>query len=689
MYSDVRSFVSTCQVCQMHGRSPSQAPILGHIKATRPGEAWVVDVLHMLPSEQGHVAVLVAVDVFSRYACLMPMFSIESEEAAELFNLYVIGGPGGVPSWVLTDNGSEFQGEFEKVCSFYNIEHKVSAPNHADSHGMVERLIATTELTLAHFIDEDLTVWHKFLSHAQAAHNSEPHPALSQGSTKAFTPAEVFLGRKLLAKLDVDLQTDITKEVYGIEQYVKQLQAKLPAVTKFVQDSQQRYHERMEKTSRNRNRKLRLFKVGDLVKLFKKPRHKKIAKLGRTWQGPYRIVNITDDGGNVDIKHVAADALIDNQSIKFIGAYAEAKGAATRPRNRLQPATSFQRWEVEAIIGDRGEHGIDKEFEVKWKGDWGNSWEPADNLDCPRLVQNYLRSTARVQPTSAAACEDSDYEDPDSDCESVAPWAMTIRLDLNSLSPQDMTAEICRLAGVTQSTIAAQMAPVPCESYSILGRCNEGNGWHYRQHQHPDKPPRDDNSDKHKMAKLHDRLVSNILTAWKCDADAGYHQSLFMENPVGFLQHRPFIKRAERMLQLVKNKVHYCAFGHVVKKPTNIWSNIQWSPQGNTGDGLCHGKCGAGKVSDITGKYVHFKAIGQEPSRECGVQVKNSIPSSLLEELISPVVSLKLAGQDTIIDLCAGYQSLRPIAIKYGFNYIAVDIMGDRSDRRRKKYTPP
>ena len=94
-------------------------------------------------------------------------------------------------------------------------------------------------------------------------------------------------------------------------------------------------------------------------------------------------------------------------------------------------------------------------------------------------------------------------------------------------------------------------------------------------------------------------------------------------------------------------------------------------------------------MSDSTGKYVHFKAIGQEPSRECGVQVKNSIPACLLEEPISPAVSLKLAGQDTIIDLCAGYQSLRPIAIKYGFNYIAVDIMGDRSDRRRKKYTPP
>ena len=91
----------------------------------------------------------------------------------------------------------------------------------------------------------------------------------------------------------------MTKEAYGVDQYIAQLQHKLPAITKFVQESQALYHTRMERTARNLNRKLRLFKVGDLVKLFKKPNHKKIAKLGRKWQGPYTIVKITEDGGNM------------------------------------------------------------------------------------------------------------------------------------------------------------------------------------------------------------------------------------------------------------------------------------------------------------------------------------------------------------------------------------------------------
>ena len=44
--------------------------------------------------------------------------------------------------------------------------------------------------------------------------------------------------------------------------------------------------------------------------------------------------------------------------------------------------------------------------------------------------------------------------------------------------------------------------------------------------------------------------------------------------------------------------------------------------------------------------------------------------------------------QDTIIDLCAGYQSLKPLALKYGFNYIAVDVLGDRNLRRTASGKP-
>jgi len=223
----------------------------------------------MTPSEKGHEAVLVAVDVFSRFCVLMPMLAVESEEAAELFKLYVLNGCGGAPERVITDGGSEFKGEFQTLLESENIKHFTSAPGNAASHGMVERLIATTEITLAHFIDEDMTIWHKVLAYAQSVHNRTPHPALARSTTKAHSPAEIFLGRKLLSSLDLELSTEVQAEEYSLEAYAQHLCETTPGVTKFVQESQERYHSRMDQTARNRARRKQDFKIGDLVKLYK------------------------------------------------------------------------------------------------------------------------------------------------------------------------------------------------------------------------------------------------------------------------------------------------------------------------------------------------------------------------------------------------------------------------------------
>ena len=92
----------------------------------------MIDVLHMLPSDQGHVAILVAVDVFSRFCVLVPMYSVDSEETTELVKLHVVGGPGGIPDWIVTDNGPEFRGEFSQWCSHESIVkyvHKLISAN--------------------------------------------------------------------------------------------------------------------------------------------------------------------------------------------------------------------------------------------------------------------------------------------------------------------------------------------------------------------------------------------------------------------------------------------------------------------------------------------------------------------------------------------------------------------------------
>ena len=79
--------------------------------------------------------------------------------------------------------------------------------------------------------------------------------------------------------------------------------------------------------------------------------------------------------------------------------------------------------------------------------------------------------------------------------------------------------------------------------------------------------------------------------------------------------------------------------------------------------------------------------LAQEPIRgprgPGANKLKNAVPDLLCEEWMQ-YVQVHTRG-DCIIDLCAGYQSLKPFALKYGFNYIAVDVLGDRNRNLRKE----
>ena len=137
-----------------------------------------------------------------------------------------------------------------------------------------------------------------------------------------------------------------------------------------------------------------------------------------------------------------------------------------------------------------------------------------------------------------------------------------------------------------------------------------------------------------------------------------------------------------------KHLVHYCAYDWPFQKPTNIWTNLHWTPKGKTGDGLCNQDCGYGAYQ-LNSRYKHFLGHAQEPCRgptgTGATKEKNAVPDMLCQEWMH-ALQLRVRNQpelNTVIDLCAGYQSLKPWALANGFNYIAVDILGDRNLRRR------
>ena len=536
------------------------------------------------------------------------MHDVDLTTTTQLLQRHIPGTTGGYPSWILTDQGSEYKGEFDKFCTTHNIEHRTSIARHSQSHGMVERVIATTALLIAHFLDDNLEQWDRFLPYAQLAHNSTIHPSTSRGLVAGYTPAELYLGRKLRCN-EVDPVTfDVSQ---SLQQYYDDMQEQLKVMQAWAEEAQKLYNSKLEKSARNLRRVRRDIRVGSLVKLHSRPRHLKIAKIAKNWKGPYRVLSIDDNLINLKIKHVASSKVA-HVHMDHVKRYYDRDDNVARHSENLQPAhPEDKKYEVEKIVNDRGRHGVDKEYLVHWKGTWPSgqqqTWEPEDNLDCVNLLQQYLRRKGRT--VSAV------IDDPISDSCKTKPWSATVTLDLLSVPADHLTEFICKSAGVSPDQVAAQLAFVPCETYSCADWSNWTRGFHYRDHTQKHRPPRPDECEKRSMALRHDQLVQHVFHAWLHDTENGLHFNKFMENPYGTLRLREFMNVLPQMLSMKMFTCDMCAFGHVLKKKTNVWTDTHWVPTGNTGDGLCHNRCGQQYRDKVTGRARHHFSIGQDPQR--------------------------------------------------------------------------
>ena len=60
--------------------------------------------------------------------------------------------------------------------------------------------------------------------------------------------------------------------------------------------------------------------------------------------------------------------------------------------------------------------------------------------------------------------------------------------------------------------------------------------------------------------------------------------------------------------------------------------------------------------------------------------MKNAMPQMWTEGFLRHAMSR--SSNKVVIDLCAGWQSMRPVCEKLGLEYITVDIEGDRNIRK-------
>src|SRR5699024_4811949 len=66
----------------------------------------------------------------------------------------------GAPRTIITDDGKEFKGEFEKMCSDWDIQHSPTLPYHQQANGLVERYMQSLNKVRI-VVEERRTTWVK------------------------------------------------------------------------------------------------------------------------------------------------------------------------------------------------------------------------------------------------------------------------------------------------------------------------------------------------------------------------------------------------------------------------------------------------------------------------------------------------------------------------------------------------
>ena len=227
-------------------------------------------------------------------------------------------------------------------------------------------------------------------------------------------------------------------------------------------------------------------------------------------------------------------------------------------------------------------------------------------------------------------------------------WVRNVQVDLMRVGARELWDIVCdevrRRVGPQVEVVLRLRAMSPCcKTFSKADSSNTTRGNNYRLHgkDFPERPPKDEYSDKGKEAHAADAMVLKgiALAKWaKVNLkQPGKTVAIYMENPVGSLCRRPYMRQWLESKMVKLEEVHYCAYDHIYHKPTHIWTTMKhWVKKGRTGTGKCGRKCKIGKLKDK--QWVHRYKIAQGSKLAKGGRgrkaFKNMMPKMLHMELL-------------------------------------------------------
>jgi hypothetical protein len=273
--ADVTDTVANCEVCDRTKTTfNTTGPQLQSLPITGLFYRWGVDLCGPFPtSRHGNSYIMVAVEHYSRTLVLVPIPSKHAKYTAFAFEQAVLGRFGSCGE-VVTDQGSEWLGEFQECLARCFIDHRTTAANHPQSNGLTERCVQTVKRCLRRHCEDTYTIdtWDEKLPYISLGYNCS-----KQASTKR-SPFELLYARdpfvpsavrdRMAPVLDFDNIADsatLEKDLIARAGYLSQA---MPTIASNLAIAQQRDQLRYQRTrSGSYLPSLRKFSPGDYVYL--------------------------------------------------------------------------------------------------------------------------------------------------------------------------------------------------------------------------------------------------------------------------------------------------------------------------------------------------------------------------------------------------------------------------------------
>ncbi|GFV83631.1 retrovirus-related Pol polyprotein from transposon 412 [Trichonephila clavipes] len=204
-------YVSTCGRCQKFNyKNALPAGRLIPIVSNYPNEIVTLDLLGPYPASRSerYRFLLVITDHFTKWSELIPLRKASAQAIANaLFENYI--SRYGAPISLISDNGPQFISKvFEHLSHWFDIKH-IKTVTYRPQANLTERVNRNLVQMIACFVEENHENWDRFLHEFAFALRT------SVNETKNITPAELFLGKKVITPFSKLINVTESAECVG------------------------------------------------------------------------------------------------------------------------------------------------------------------------------------------------------------------------------------------------------------------------------------------------------------------------------------------------------------------------------------------------------------------------------------------------------------------------------------------